>query len=192
MKSYTLSETALKLKGSYLKSSEMFSAIKDLKQNELTGLVQLWLTEGIPFLFQNNPFVYENMRIFLAQRISINPKQITLIGSARTGYSMDPNKFGRAISNNSDLDFTIVSESIFQNCKTEFLSWERDFNDEIILPKNEKERSYWIENVKLVPFNIARGFIDTHKVPNYEQYPIISRLNNSKWRLLETTKKMLS
>lgn len=192
MKSYTLSDTALKLKGTYLEPIEMSSAILNLTHEELYGFVQLWLTEGIPFLFRNCPFVYENMRLMLAKRISIHPKQITIIGSARIGYSMAPIEFGRAINNNSDLDFTIVSESIFENCKTEFLSWESDFNNKIVLPKNEKERNYWIANVKHVPGNIYRGFINTYNVPSYPQYPTITQINDSSWRLIKATRKILN
>ena len=51
-------------------------------------LARLWLSEGIPFAFRQNPALYELIRAWIASRLGIDPKDVTLIGSARLGQSL--------------------------------------------------------------------------------------------------------
>ena len=85
-------------------------------------LARLWHSEGIPFAFRQNPALYELIRAWIASRLGIDPKDVTLIGSARLGQSLFGNPFGSPFSIDSDLDFTIVSSTLFEKLVSEFRS----------------------------------------------------------------------
>lgn len=73
---------------------------------------ECWLFEqrGIPRLDTN----YQTLKNDIAAALDLNPKEITLIGSAKIGFSTAPGKVYRAFrKGRSDLDFAIVSPSLF-------------------------------------------------------------------------------
>src|SRR4029077_7660969 len=77
------------------------------------AIARLWMSEGIPFAFLKSPALYEAVRTWVASRLVIEPKEITLTGSARLGQSLTPARLGAPFSDKSDLDFATVSSSLF-------------------------------------------------------------------------------
>src|SRR3954447_23735874 len=72
---------------------------------------QLWMTEGIPFAFRHKPMVFQLAREKVAAALSIESKCVSLTGSASTGFSYSPNKFGVGYEpGRSDIDLLVVSE----------------------------------------------------------------------------------
>jgi hypothetical protein len=58
--------------------------------------------------------LYEAVREWMSVRLQVHPKNVTLIGSARIGFSMCPRpNYGRQFGANSDLDFSVVDERLF-------------------------------------------------------------------------------
>jgi hypothetical protein len=106
------------------------------QQARLT-LARLWLSEGIPFAFRKSPALYELVRVWLASRLGIDPKDITLIGSARLGHSLFSHPLGAAFSEDSDLDFTVVSTLLFEKLAAEFNSWVFAYESGSITPSND-------------------------------------------------------
>jgi len=66
-------------------------------------LARLWLSEGIPFAFRKNPALYELIRTWVASRLGIDPKDVTLVGSARLGHSLFGKPFGSPFSETDDV-----------------------------------------------------------------------------------------
>ena len=62
-----------------------------INNNERLGVIRLWITEGIPYAFKNHPLLYEEIRAFIAKGVSVHTKEVTLVGSARIGYSLSEN-----------------------------------------------------------------------------------------------------
>jgi hypothetical protein len=106
-----------------------------------------------------------------------------LIGSAKTGYSLDPDKYGNAFGPHSDLDIAIINERIFNILKEEFLLWVTQYNNGVVEPNNKKQAEYWVDNRKRVPQNIAKGYIDTISIPNYDSFPFTMKVNQIRWLL---------
>jgi hypothetical protein len=148
--------------------------------DDVQAVARQWLTEGIPYAFIDNPFLYEAIRAWLAKNIQVNPKEITLIGSARLGYAIST---GKKFSPNSDLDLTCISDSIFKTFISVFQQWKQDYEDGRIHPDPYYIRKYWDDNLENVPNNIRHGFIDTNRVPNLSQYPVARMFNNTLWLL---------
>ena len=153
------------------------------------ALAQLWLSEGIPHAFGNCPAVYEAVRFWLSTQLDAHAKEISLVGSARLGRSLNPNKLGTPFTNfKSDLDLFIVSSSLFDALTKDFYRWSSDYKNGRIHPSNRNQARYWRENNEQLPVNIQRGFIFSDRIPNHLEYPIVQKVNNTMWLLTERLK----
>ncbi len=148
------------------------------------AFVRLWLAEGTPSVFQNCPGIYEDIRSWLGSRLGVCPKDITLVGSARLGFSLaPPPKYGLLFDSNSDFDLALVSSSAFSEFESGFAKWDSDYESGSIEPRNEKERGYWDSNREFFRRNSPKGFLDAEKLPTFTRYPISIKFNNAMWAL---------
>ena len=137
------------------------------------ALARLWLSEGIPYAFRQRPAVYEAVRVWLASRLGVDPKEITLIGSARLGEALAPGeRFGQAFSQESDLDLAIVSFGLFEKLRDAYSTWAYDYETGTASPNNPREKGFWDDNLLRGPRILGRGFIDAKLVPLRERYPL--------------------
>ena len=137
---------------------------------DIEAFIRLWLTEGVPGAFHKFPILYEEMRIWIADQLNICPKEVGLIGSARSGYAMgERKKFGRPFGPKSDLDLCIVSETYFCKIQKEFNLFKQEYKSGEVVPRPE-EKKYWDENLKFGQKNFSRGFFDGNKIPTRSQY----------------------
>lgn len=191
MRPFIISEDGKRLKNIYPCPEELRTTAKSVTDSEKFGIVQQWLSEGIPYCFRECPLLYEAIRGWLARAIEIHAKEITLIGSARIGYSLAPgDDYGRPFNDSSDLDFSAISSVLFENCVAVFELWFGDYQNGRILPRNRTEEFFWKSNATSVPNNITRGFIDPHKIPTRKRYQIACDILDSLYRLhkkLKTT-----
>lgn len=146
--------------------------------------VRLWLTEGEPFAFRECPAIFEDMRDWLASRLQLHPKELTLVGSARTGFSLAPEpKYGTPFSSDSDLDLAAVSETLFHGMTEEFHKFCADYQSELIAPRTGFERQCWDENVDFGRRNLPNGFFDANKLPYFQRYELSQSIGQSMWEL---------
>lgn len=147
-------------------------------------VVRLWLTEGPPFAFRECPAVFEDLRGWLGSRLGIHPKEITLVGSARIGYSLAPQpEFGRPFGEHSDLDLSVVSPLLFERLVAAFRLFEDDYGHGALVPRSDHQRTLWDANLEFAERNIPRGFFDASKVPNFERYVASQQINQAMWAL---------
>lgn len=179
MQPFVITEPCLKLIDHY-PASDMLSIIaKAMSKEEREYFLRLWLSEGIPSAFLKAPIIYELVREWLGKKLSIHPKEITIVGSARIGYSLSPQpKYGQPFGAESDLDFAVVSERLFSDLSKTFFQWKIDFEKSLVHPRNPREESFWASNIDLLPKNIARGFIDAKKIPSWDRYPLARDIQN--------------
>ena len=164
------------------------AAYRDGEQARI-AIAQLWLSEGIPRAFGNCPAIYDAVRSWLSQRLGVHAKEISLIGSARLGKSLKPEKLGEPFSNyESDLDLFIVSSNLFEGLKEDFYRWSSDFKNERIQPSNKKEANYWKDNNERLPMNIQRGFIFSDRIPSRVEYPSVKKVKRAMELLVEKLK----
>ena len=110
------------------------------QKSDMFRFAQLWLTEGIPFSFRDYPMVFEYGRERLGKRLGVESKNISLTGSARLGFSMNPKKFGEPyVDGNSDLDLFVVSQTWFDNLVRDFQLFASRYRSGLEPPLNPNE-----------------------------------------------------
>lgn len=150
------------------------------------AFVRLWLTEGIPFAFRDCPAIYEEVRGWLAARLGTHPKDITLLGSARLGFSLGgPSNLGRPFGRHSDLDFSVVSSGLFARFREIFETWARDYESGIVRPRHDGERRLWDSNLAFGRQNLPKGFFDANKIPTFHRYPLAQEVAQALWALVK-------
>lgn len=176
---FKVSEAAMMLVWPFPSANTLRDAGRGMASIEVECIMRQWVSEGIPYAFKDIPMVYEQMRGWLGNGLGISPKEITVVGSARMGYSLAPvPEYGRSFGLHSDLDISVVSGSIFEGLRKDFQLWSVDFQGGVIQPRDEREKNFWIDNAERVPINLLRGFIDAKKIPNFRRYGCTQRLAN--------------
>lgn len=172
------------LQDSYPSPPQVLEIFRKVPHDEQLGFIRLWLAEGIPFAFRSYPAIYEAVRAWLALRLDIHAKEVTLIGSARIGFSLAPAPaFGTPYGANSDLDFAVVSNPYFEQLRTTYTAWESDFQNDTVHPRTAYERSLWNANMAVVPQAVANGYIDPGKIPTWNRYPTAQRFAQTMYSL---------
>ena len=159
---------ARRLNITFLDPEVLREVLPHLNRQEREQLLYLWIIEGIPYAFREVPMLYGSLRKWIAWKFDIPEKDVTLVGSARTGFSLET--FGRPFNPHSDLDLALVSESWFYKLRDNFEAWRADFEHEKILPQSNYERTVWVKNFEIVPKNIMRGFITAKLLANRKRY----------------------
>lgn len=182
---FLISDNSVQLKDVYPNAEDIKNAFAKSNDSERLGIIRLWITEGIPFAFKDNPILYEEMRSYIARGVDVNPKEVTLVGSARIGYSLEKKFWGKAFTNKSDLDFTIVSSNLFNDLVLDFQKWAGDFASKKVTPYNPKQNLNWLESIMTTDQNILKGYINTKNLFSHVNYPTIRKCYRTMTKLKE-------
>lgn len=86
-----------------------------LKSERPEDIVNDLLFRGVPYVFSARPADYGLLLRSLAQSLQVPAEDMTLVGSGRTGFSLDPAQFGKPFGDHSDLDVVVVSPRLFDS-----------------------------------------------------------------------------
>ncbi|WP_309498341.1 hypothetical protein [Sulfurovum sp.] len=185
MEAFKVSPHLEEIMGTYPDAKLIHKVANNGSESARIALARLWLSEGIPYAFKNCPGVYEEMRSWMGSRLSINPKEISISGSARLGQSLAPQKLGKKFDEKSDLDIFIVSHDLFERLKEDYNKWAYDFESGAL---EDKKNIYWKDNLDKGQKNIYRGFIDSHYIPSFEIYKTVRGIQQTMYLLTEKLK----
>ena len=187
---FTLSSSAQSLKGIYPTSQEIKNVFSHASEAERRGIIRLWITEGIPYAFKDEPLLYEEIREFIARGVNVHPKEVTLVGSGRIGYSLKKKVWSKTFTLSSDLDFTIISNKLFSRIVGDFQKWVGDIESKKLKPKTENVLKGWLGSIEVVDRNIPQGFIYTKNLLPYNDYQTVRKcygiMNKLQKRLSKT------
>lgn len=113
-----------------------------LETESLPSIVETYVFKAEPFAFQENPEAYEQMKANLVERLSVRPENITIVGSAKLGFSLSPDTRFRRFSASSDIDVAVVSKELFDRMWSIILEWHNPRRSEH-LPVAERD---WVVN----------------------------------------------
>jgi predicted nucleotidyltransferase len=92
-------------------SRELFK--KDLRALSPEVFAMRYMFENIPHIFDNVEQAVD-WKVFLASKLRVDPFSIVLVGSACTGFSLNPDKNYRMFTGGSDIDVAIISNYHFE------------------------------------------------------------------------------
>ena len=185
MEPFRIPDPLRSLRGAHPEAEAILTAARSGGNSSCVALARLWLTEGIPYAFAECPAIFEVLRGWLATRLDVDPKEISLTGSARIGSSISPGKRGTKFSPSSDLDLFVVSETLFGKLRDEFNHWTYEFDGGIVKAANSREHAFWKENAVRGIGLLARGVIDQKMIPNLPNYPTVKSISQGMWLLTE-------
>ena len=120
---------------------------KLLKNSDLEKILYFHLIEGTPYIFKDHSKRYQLFRKAISSALDIPMKNIAIVGSARIGFSLNPNNFGRPFTQNSDIDTVVVSPELFDTAWIELIrlrtKWYSLTPNERSMVKNHKKLVYW-------------------------------------------------
>lgn len=94
-------------------------SIEELKSWNPNKYLDHKILEPIPFIFNNNFDGYLFWKSQLSQKIDVDSRAVSIVGSAAIGFSLNPSKNFKAFDASSDIDIAIVSHYYFD------ISWHR-------------------------------------------------------------------
>ena len=77
-------------------------------------IVQEVVYDSFPFCFDGKQDSYISLRKKICKKFDIHPQNFTIVGSAKTGFSMNPDKYPTRFHATSDIDVVLVSDELFQ------------------------------------------------------------------------------
>ena len=87
-------------------------AIEVANPAQLEAIARLLFVEGIPAAFKKFPLMYEHFRCALAEGLGVAPRDVSITGSGRLGFSAAPDRWGKRLGTHSDLDVFVVSPQL--------------------------------------------------------------------------------
>jgi len=110
--------------------------VKDIEENILKNneIVEKYLISGTPYVFQGDEGVYYNLKREIADFFALSSiKDIFMVGSAKLGFSMDPDQYFVPMHDASDIDMVIINEELFDRY------WKKIFDLSIALKPRTKK-----------------------------------------------------
>ena len=176
-----LSDSASEVKQIFANPEDFKKFYSSINSNEEESLLRHFIVNNVPFAFKDKPMLYEQLTKYVGDKLTIAASEIKLIGSAKTGFSISPDTYGKAFGNHSDLDFSIINETVFLQLENEYLKWSNLYKEDKIQPTNQTEEKYWTGNLETGKSQIRKGFLDPRFIPNRESFELTKQLNNTMW-----------
>ena len=88
-------------------------------------ILDTYLFAGVPFSFATQPKIHQQMIRSISSGLKVPRQDICVVGSARLGFSLTPDKFGTPFSTRSDVDVIIVSAEYFDASWVDILTNRR-------------------------------------------------------------------
>lgn len=101
---------------------EEFRAI--LVSRQLEAIVREYVFQGPAFVFGDRPSAMALLRQHLRANLTVKEENVVIVGSAKIGFSLNPDNFPRLFSEESDIDVLIVDERLFDRVWLTLLRWQ--------------------------------------------------------------------
>lgn len=159
---------------------EFRRAITEVTELELNGFLRAYVHEGIPACFSEFPLLWEVSREWIAQHIGVRADHITVVGSARLGFTVKKDEYGRVFGPQSDLDLSVIDPALFDKFYRDVRIFLVTSTQKIKPQASEKEIARWQENRNVLSRTCDRGFGDSNKIPSeHSIFMTAAKLNNA-------------
>ena len=97
----------------------------DIKNESPEYVTSKWIIEKTPYIFGNDRSLHLRIKHKLSNILNVDSCSIIIVGSAGTGFSLNPNKGFKTFDESSDIDIAIVSSYYFE------IAWQTIINVDI-------------------------------------------------------------
>ncbi len=94
-----------------------------LLTESLDTIARAHVLGGPAFAFRDDMSSYTAMVDHLVERLGVQPAGVTVVGSAKVGFSLNPIRFPRSFHDESDIDVLIVDQGLFDAAWYTMLDW---------------------------------------------------------------------
>jgi hypothetical protein len=127
------------------------AAVERFKQRmaneELANIVKTAMFEGTPYVFRDEPANFALLRQHIADGLKVSAEMITVIGSAKLGFSASPDTFARAFTEESDIDVIVVDKPVFDRFWHTLLQWSLPLRGSKLMYNDFKWKQERMEDV---------------------------------------------
>lgn len=122
---------------------------------------------------------YERARERMASVLSVSPKKVGIVGSARLGYSLGT-KFGAPYGATSDLDMFVVSYRLFGELAKDGLLFASRVRSGEAVPNTEQERRWWEDTASKMDVQVYElHYLDHKLIPIRDRYPVVRQISHA-------------
>lgn len=89
----------------------------------LDHVVEQHVFAGVPYVFRESPESSNLLTKHLCGAMDLPEQNIIVVGSAKVGFSLNPDNFPRKFSETSDIDVIVISEGLFDKVWMTLLKW---------------------------------------------------------------------
>lgn len=127
----------------------------DLAKFSVQDVTQRHILHGESFILSTGQ--YFNLKKEISTHFGVNPHDVLIVGSAKLGFSIVPQKLYHHFSETSDIDVVIVHEQLFDNFwKSAYEYWQSG--------------GYWPQELKFKHY-LFLGWIRPDKLPSSRMFP---------------------
>lgn len=150
---------------------------KSDRSKDLDFILLTQIFRRIPYIFQNKIQLFTRIVLMAQQKLDLMPNSLYVTGSANFGFSLtpQPHKWLRSFSDTSDIDWFIVSESLFSRL-------EQDI--ELFRKTNPTHRNH-----STVSSQLKKGFIDVKQIPLNKGFTCVDQCSMVAFLIREELKR---
>ena len=156
----------------YLKKDEVVAMLKERRHKEV---IEQHLIAGLPYVFRDSPDAFRDFTGTLAAQFRTPIADVSVIGSAKIGFSLSPDKFGTPFNAKSDLDTVVVNSEMFDT------AWFQLYNvgSRRFLAERRVQTAFKEHRTN----NVFFGFIVPEMLPGIVTLfkPLVQRLPAGRW-----------
>lgn len=89
--------------------------LQSLADSDASTFVQEHIFDRVPYAFEGDRGEYLNWKSMLADGLGVDPSDITVVGSAAAGISLNPHKSFKNFGPDSDIDVAVISNYHFMS-----------------------------------------------------------------------------
>jgi hypothetical protein len=94
-----------------------------LRVQPLDDILDQYIFAGVPYVFRARPGNADTLYSHLSRELTVEARNIRIVGSAKMGFSLSPDNFPRRFNRSSDIDVIVVDERLFDRVWTTLLEW---------------------------------------------------------------------
>jgi hypothetical protein len=108
-----------------LETQDFSKRLRGHSNDEMVAFAEIEIMSGRPFIFrQDEDMSRFQQHIANALQVEDGSSDILIVGSAKTGFSLDPDNYFVPFRETSDIDVAVINESLFDWTWHTMLAWD--------------------------------------------------------------------